>query len=201
MTTLDTKQELESLLPFYLNGSLDDIDKARIEKALAEDEDLRQELAFAKIMQKQIQQVPEQSPAEFGLKRLQRSLKQQQEKERLQLQSTEQTTSAKKGWQFIAIAASLMLFVQTVTTVQQQSDDYMAAGGGKTIQQGQIVSVTFSSTATELQIRQLLLENNAVIVDGPSALGIYHLALTSEFETSLQALQARSDLIESIQQD
>jgi anti-sigma-K factor RskA len=202
MTTLDNKQELEALLPFYLNGSLDESEKVRVERALAEDEDLRQELAFIEIMQQQIQQLPEQSPGEFGLKRLQRSLKQQQAQHQHQIGHAEkQLTPAKKGWQFLAIAASLILVLQTVTVVQKQ-DDYQAAGGNNVVQKhADTVSVTFTGNATEQQIRQLLLAHNIVIIDGPSAIGLYRLAITADPHTTMQALQARSDLIESIQQD
>ena len=200
MTTLDKKQELESLLPFYVNGSLDDVDKIRLEKALSEDEYLREELAFVEILQKQVQQQSEQSPGEFGLKRLQRSLKQHQQQQ-IEQQSSQQTTQGKKAWQFAAIAASLMLVFQTVTIVQQ-TDDYRAAGGDNSVQAyADTVNVVFVSNATEQQIRQLLLEHNIVIIDGPSALGIYRLALTVDPPLTLNALQMRSDLIESIQQD
>lgn len=200
MTELENKQELEALLPFYLNGTLDAADKARLESALAEDQQLREELAFAEILQKQIQQLPEQSPGEFGLKRLQRSLNQQQQQDAEQKRE-QHTAQSKKGWQFVAIAASLMLVLQTVTVVQK-SDDYRAASGNNTVQNyTDTVSVTFTSDATELQIRQLLLEHNIVIINGPSAIGLYRLALTTDPVTSLQALQARSDLVESIQQD
>ena len=199
MTTLDKQQELEALLPFYVNGSLDEADKTRVELALAENEDLRQELAFVEILQKQIQQQTEKSPGEFGLKRLQRSLKQQQLE--AEHKNKQQPSQSKKGWQFAAIAASLMLVFQTVTTVQQ-TDDYRAAGGDNSLQAyTDTVSVAFVSNATEQQIRQLLLEHSIVIIDGPSALGIYRLALTVNPQLTLEALQLRSDLIESIQQD
>jgi len=200
MTTLDKKQELESLLPFYVNGSLNDLDKIRLEKALSEDQHLREELAFVEILQKQVQQQSEQSPGEFGLKRLQRSLKQHQQQQTEQ-QNSQQTTHGKKGWQFAAIAASLMLVIQTVTIVQQ-TDDYRAAGGDNSVQTyADTVSVVFVSNVTVQQMRQLLLEHNIVIIDGPSALGVYRLALTVDPQLTLKALQMRSDLIESIQQD
>lgn len=200
MTTLDTQQELESLLPFYVNGSLDNADKARVEQALAADEALRQELAFIEALQKQVQDYPEQSPGEFGLKRLQRSIKHQQQ-QKTEHENEQRTKQSKKGWQFAAIAASLMLVFQTVTTVQQQ-DDYMAAGGDNAVQHyTDTISVTFVGSATEQQIRLLLIEYEVLIIDGPSALGVYRLAITSNPEQTIQALQTRTDLIESLQQD
>ncbi|MCG6883765.1 MAG: zf-HC2 domain-containing protein, partial [Silicimonas sp.] len=39
--TDDNRRRIEELLPFYLNGTLDDAERAEVEAALATDESLR----------------------------------------------------------------------------------------------------------------------------------------------------------------
>ena len=199
MTIIITAQECEFLLPYYLNGSLTKDEIKQVEQALAENETLRQELGFLQELHSQVQQQKQQnSPGELGLKRLQKRLKGQQAIDNnSQQQKTLSTT--KNRWQFAAMAACLMLVVQTINHIET-GDTYQAAGGTTITQyQGKIASVTFSPTATEQQIRTLFLETNVFIVDGPSALGIYRLAIVDGSDTTIKSLASRVDIIESIQ--
>lgn len=191
------EQEIELLLPFYINGTLDNDEKSRVELALAEDTSLQEELAFLQSLQTQVkQQEKEQSPGEFGLKRMQKMLKQEQAKDKV--------SQHKNGWQYAAMAACLVLVVQTVSHLETEVDTgSFAAAGGSVITQhtGKIVSVTFAPEVTEQQIRQLLLETHVFIVDGPSALGIYRLAVVDGSNATIKKLATHTDLIESIQEE
>lgn len=192
MSEIEKKQNIEFLLPFYLNETLQGEEKMAVEQALAEDESLRDELLFLQKLQGHLQQ-PSQSnsPGELGLKRLQRSIKQQ---------STPPEQSVNR-WRIATIAACLMLVVQTTNNISQ-TDTYQTAGGKAEIQyKGQLMSVTFAPDATEQSIRKLLMEANASIVDGPSALGIYYLLVPGNAEHSKNILKANSNVIESIQEE
>ncbi|MBL1321193.1 MAG: hypothetical protein COA63_009065 [Methylophaga sp.] len=201
MTNINTEQEIESLLPYYVNGSLTEDEIKRVERTLAENENLQQELVFLQKLQIQVQQQKQQnSPGEFGLKRLQRRLKEQQTIDN-NSQQQKILSSTKNRWQFAAMAACLMLVVQTVNNIET-GNTYQAAGGTAVTQyKGKIVSVTFSPAATEQQIRNLFLETNVFIVDGPSALGIYRLVIVDGSDTTIEKLASQADLIESIQEE
>ena len=56
------------------------------------------------------------------------------------------------------------------------------------------LQVVFTPDATEAEIRTLLFEAGATIVDGPSALGVYRLD-AEDPDAALEALQARADLV------
>lgn len=192
MSETEKRQHIELLLPFYLNNTLQGEEKILVEQMLAEDESLRDELLFLQKLKDHAQQpLQSDSPGELGLKRLQRSLAKQQ------TQPPEQTVNR---WRIAAIAACLMLVVQTASNISQTNTYQTAVGKAEIQYKGQLMSVTFTPDATEQSIRKLLLEANASIIDGPSALGIYYLLLPDNSKHSKDTLKANTDVVESIQE-
>ncbi len=200
MTTIDN-EHIQHLLPFYVNGTLSEDKRLLVEEALKSDEILRTEASFLRILQAQIKQRVEPSPGEFGLKRLQRSLKEQQDNS-VNTQANSHQPITHNYWRVATIAACLILVVQTTINTHTESDVYVAAGGeSSTVYKGKIISITFSPNATEEKIRNLLLENGLSIVHGPSTLGVYQLSITSDAKAVIRRLEAESHLIESVQED
>lgn len=76
-------------------------------------------------------------------------------------------------------------------------DVYQQAGEASS-SSSPLLLIAFSPQATEAEIRQLLLENQLTIVEGPSALGIYKLSAAREPEKLLRRLQ-QNQIIESAQ--
>jgi len=203
MSNNSKKEEIELLLPFYVNGSLNAIEKEMVEQALVDDLDLQQELIYLQTLHRQIQQQKhDNSPGELGLKRLQHALLAEQKTFTEGIEHSEQSSSINR-WRFAAIAACLMLIVQTVVDYEPGLNIYTAAGGKPTISQyqGQVISVTFAPNATEQAIRRLFLDANTSIVDGPSALGIYRLSVSGNLEQVIMLFTAHPELIESVQRD
>jgi len=194
MTQKNNINAIEQLLPFYLNGTLEDDEAKQVERALQHDTYLQQELSLLKNLQQRTKQrASSPSPGELGLKRLQRSIKTES--------SSRKQVPPTKAWQLTAIAASLLLVVQTATTLLP-SDDYQAAGGNVTQQTtGTLLSVTFAPDITEQTLRQLLLQYHIVIVDGPSALGVYQVVLPLDSNATLEQLRQHDAIFDSIQTD
>jgi hypothetical protein len=156
---------------------------------------LQQELDFLRTLQQQTQQqTMPTSPGKLGLKRLQRQIKQSDA-------STIQASQPTPGWKWTAIAASLLLVMQTSTNMLP-TDNYQAAGEQPNlIEQGTRLTVTFSPDVSEQQIRDLLIQHRITIINGPSALGVYQLLLKDKSVTTLQQLKNRHDIFDSIQSD
>jgi len=197
------KKEIEELLPFYVNGTLKGEELETVKNALAEDEALRDECAFLKSMRDEVQnQDLGASPGEFGLKRLQRDLVKERTAE---TQKIPQNDNVKSGiWRIATIAACIMLLVQTayVVPLWQENNDLVAASGGNVAHiRGPVLSVTFVPEAQEENIRELLLAVDARIVDGPSALGVYKLAVPKDPEAVISKLRAHKNLVETVQRD
>ncbi len=198
-------KEIEELLPFYVNGTLQDAERLQVEEALKGNADLQEEVSLLKRLRAEMQEIDvETSPGELGLKRLQKSLIAEQE------QSIEAPTSANDnvmgwGWKAAAVAACMLLAIQTFVFAPSLTDDnadLTAAGGGTiSVPHGVLYSVTFSPDAKEEDMRALLLSVGARIVDGPSAIGVYRLSAPGKSDEILKKFQARRNLIDTIQLD
>ena len=199
---MSTKEEIQELLPFYVNGSLSAEEKTLVESYLKEDPSLQSEVDFIKALGSAIKDIPqEQSPGEFGLKRLQRDIK----KEKAQTSATVKTVSKPISlWRNMAIAAGLALILQTAYMVNDKTGGgkLIPAGGENTISiSGPVLTVTFVPTATEESIRNLLVEHDLRIIDGPSALGIYRLTTDGDITKAINALKNNKDKVESVQKE
>ncbi|MFD2206529.1 hypothetical protein [Kiloniella antarctica] len=199
-------RNIEELLPFYVNGSLEGEDLEIVKKALSEDKTLQDECIFLQGLREEVyNQGVENSPGEFGLKRLQRDISREKvAKTKFVPKNNTVVTFGTRGWRLAAIAACIVLLFQTVYVLPQwQNDDDLIAASGGSIHQarGPVVSITFVPEAQEENIRELLLAVDARIVDGPSALGVYKLVLTKDPETIISKLLAHKNLVETVQRE
>lgn len=166
------KQEINEALPWYANDSLSAEERAEIEQALENNTELQQETEFLNKLRNTIQKNQIQSPGEFGLQKLKRSIK-----------TEEKPTSDK--WRVFTIAASIMLVVQVgiMTTLIQQEQTYVPLSG---VEPGKnIIQVQFNEQAKEIDIRNTLLQFNAEIIEGPSKQGIYRIRLDQTDESNI----------------
>lgn len=181
-----THDEIELLLPFYINGTLSDEEKAMVEAALQANPALKEELQFLQNLQSQLKDKTddEHSPGKMGLKRLQKTIKQQQK------------GNAARRWRYTAIAASLLLAAQTSLIVLTSGPDIYTQAGSQ--QPAGLIMVTFAPDTTESQLREFLLNNHLLIVEGPSALGIYKLTAQGDLSLTLKNLN-QATIVESAQ--
>jgi anti-sigma factor RsiW len=181
------REEVAGLLVFLANGTLDAAERERVEAAVAADPDLQAELAVLRQIRERMQDEPlPQSPGEFGHARLMRDIAREPK-----------PSGSNRLWQGVAAAALALLVVQTV--LMQTGNDVRLAGGGVEAQDGPVLTVAFSGTATEADIRALLIDLDLTIVSGPSALGLYRLAAKDEAAraAALARLAAATGVVES----
>ncbi|MEH6633030.1 MAG: hypothetical protein V7776_19605 [Halopseudomonas aestusnigri] len=199
-------KNIEELLPFYVNGSLEGDELKAVKKAISEDKALQDECTFLQSLIDEVHnQGIENSPGEFGLKRLQRDLSKAKIGEAKAVPKNDNiVTFGTSRWRIAAIAACVVLLVQSVYVLPQwqNNDDLIAASGGNITQvRGPIISITFVPEAQEENIRELLLAVDARIVDGPSALGVYKLSVSKNPETVISKLLAHKNLVETVQRE
>lgn len=191
--TANDRIEIETLLPFYANRTLDADERRRVDTALSADENLRAEAsALERIRQTLQAEQTDHSPGEFGLARLMRDI------EREKTQSTP-VRNYRSLMAASVVAAAVAL--GGLIYVQQGEDTYRQASGGDA--QSQRLTVAFRQDATERDISGLLIEYGLEIVEGPSAIGLYRLdpGANGDIEALLSELDARSDVIESIEME
>jgi anti-sigma factor RsiW len=187
------RREIEKLLPFFVNGSLDDDEVALVEQALERDESLRAERAFLEGLREAVRGGSEAASAgEIGLARLRRSVR-----------AEKRRTFAARAWRpALAVAAAAVLMLQTVALLERPDEAAHLAGGARADLQ-----VAFAPDASADQIERLLREAGASIVGGPGAAGIYRLELDNEpaseeeWDRALEPFESRPDLVAHVARD
>ncbi len=176
--TPETRQEIEELLPFYANGTLDGDERAKVETALAEEADLRAELEVLVALRETMQAEEMQSPGELGLARLMRDLDREAQPAIAPAGADNVVPLRRlRVWQ-IAAAVVLALGVAQSAYLIQSGDNAPAfeLASGEEMPLPAAFTVGFAPDATEAEIRAVLTEAQLQIVAGPSTLGLYDLA-------------------------
>jgi len=191
----DSRQELEALLPFYVNGTLASEERARLEAALREDAKLRDQARTLEELRTTMHDTDYgQSPGEFGLARLMRDI------DRAEAASTSVGTARRHAllpWGLAVAASAALLAVSLGWVGTDQTAPYLQASGDA---DGSYLTVAFQPDASQSEVSNLLLEQGLVIVDGPSALGLYRLAPGDgrDIEALAADLRAQDELVESV---
>ena len=191
-------EALDLLLPWYVNGTLDDAERRRVEDYLARSSHARDEVALLRQLRQQVkEEAIEASPGELGLQRLKRQIKQDAQQPGDTDRMAGRTVTVSSFWRPLAVAACLALVIQAAVMIGLtggfDSDVEIASGDAGVLQ------VTFAPDATEQQIRDVLQSAGASIADGPNALGVYRLRLVdaggTTVEEALATLRASGDVV------
>jgi anti-sigma factor RsiW len=187
-----SRQEVEDMLPFWVNGTLDPAEKAQVDAALACDAELRAQSDALGRLRTTIQNTPEQaSPGAFGLARLQRAIDREARQNRQEWRPKMAVAAVAA---LVAAVGAFFLWPASGPT----GDTYQQAAGE--IANGQL-RVTFRPEATEAAMAGLLQQYGLVIVDGPSALGTYQLDLREDgaLPQIVSALRAETGVIDTVE--
>ena len=183
---MSSRDELEALLPFYLNGTLDEVDLAAIEEWLATDPEAVAALEAAELEFAGTAEANEaiRPPAE-ALARFSAAL----DAEAGQTAAVDVPSILARFWAgFWAIPASVawataaaavaLVLVQTVLGPGSSPEPIEVAGSG----QGDMpfVLVTFKPEAKLADISAFLAEQGASILSGPAPGGIYKIGIPAE---------------------
>jgi anti-sigma factor RsiW len=178
-------QHPTELLPWLANGTLQGAERDAVQRHVDECAECQTELNLLLNLRTTLQSegLPE-GGGELGLQRLLR-------------QVGRAPKPASRWWLPAALAASLVIGVQTVMLLQRAPDESLYAPmSGPATGEGQL-QVEFMPDAREEDLRELLRTSGVRIVDGPSAVGIYRLAVEPGIEPGkvVRSLRAHSDLI------
>ncbi len=175
----------EKILPWYVNNTLTDEERRKVEEHLKECERCRSEVKYLKALRSQVKTTSAVTVyGKLGLKRLLRDIKKEAQPSR---------RFAFPRWQpALAIAASLIIMLQSVILYNywQQSEAITTLSGH--VHGGVVLQVSFAPDANEAKIRKVLQSVEGSIIDGPGAIGIYRirLDLTTEKKERINELIA-----------
>ncbi|VAW00072.1 hypothetical protein MNBD_ALPHA07-1927 [hydrothermal vent metagenome] len=188
------RDELEALMVFLANETLEGQEREAVEAAVAADPQLTVELEALRSIRAEMQAEPAQSTSsEFALARLMRDIGREGAQQALAVQHKSNI------WKIAAVIAMGLFAVQSAYVVMAPDEIIDLAGGSGIDAGGPTLIVAFSEDAPEGDIRRLLLQLDLTIIGGPSALGLYTLAASDDASraTALTQLNANSDLVDS----
>ncbi|SFR33027.1 hypothetical protein SAMN04488005_0420 [Yoonia tamlensis] len=184
-----SSQDAVLLLPFLANGTLEGEELAQVQAAVDQDPALAAELAALENMRATMQaDDTAYSPGELGLARLMRDI---------DAPHQQSTAPRARIWQ---IAAAILLAVAVGQTVLLTQTDPSGQGYELAGDTGAQFTITVHPDTAESDLRALLLAAEVEIVSGPSALGLYGLALLegADAQAARARLQAASGIIASL---
>ncbi len=165
-------EEITNLLPWYVNGTLSEAERSEVEALLERSNTARKELEFFQELSKQVKEEPVGKVSELGWRRLQRDI---------------QTLSrdAASGWwkRGLAVAATLILALQIGILVERPDtrvDTRLLGQGAATSPlQGTHwrLQIEFHKESDWREISDLIYRLRGTIIDGPSAIGLLHVAI------------------------
>jgi hypothetical protein len=198
----DRHQETIELLPWYVTGRIEPIDRVKVEAHLADCAECRGELAIERRLHGEVAQLP--LDAGLGFAELRRRLAltppipARRPARALDAVRRAAARPGRKGWAIAAQAAAVLLVVGiAIPSFQQrpqpaQPAQYQTLGSAPTHPAGNLL-VMFRPETSEQQLRTLITQSGARVVDGPTETGAYMLLVpAAQRETVLARLRAQS---------
>ena len=204
------KQRFDDLIVWYVNGTLDPDERRWVEDYMQANPASRQELAWHDQLKKANGIEDLHVPRDVGLDKLLRQVNGEGGKPQLSfMQRMTQvfaSLSARPAYAFTALvllaqAVGLGVLVKEVNDRDRVISDFSqirAIPSHPSAVDTPTVNVTFKSSATEQQIRLLLVSIQANIVAGPRQLGDYTIAVQSEGIEEARTTLRKSPIVEFV---
>ena len=208
------KSRFDELLPFYVNASLSDADRAWVDAYLREHPAAAAELNWTQSLQTQLREDLPAVSAEVGLERTLRRIRSEDTApQRARRAAAPSTFERLRNW-FSSLVPQPMLrpafagalavvALQTVVIVQMATDpvdesSQIRAIPGSVIDSGPYLKVNFKGDAREADIRMLLVEVHGSLAAGPGQLGDYYVRIPAEQLASGTGKVKASAIVDSV---
>ena len=155
----------ERLLPWFVNGTLDESELDFVNGHLIHCADCRHAVVLEMELARRISAPTATLTPDF-------------ESLRSRLGGARRRRLRVHGWLTGATAAAAALLVGTVLyTVPLREAEYQGLTSAPAIDSGPLVQIVFAPLTSERELRTLLLEGGSQVVDGPSPRGVYRISL------------------------
>jgi hypothetical protein len=211
-----TKKRFSEMLPWYVNGTLEDESRQWFEAQLTANPELRSELSWTQSLQQRIcESIPEVSP-ELGLDKLMARIRH----ERTAISATRAPVAAEKvslmdriagffaGFRLtpafaaaaaiVAVQAGVIgMLVNEQAALESEFATYRSTGEGH-IATGPVLEVVFKADARERELRELLVRIGGTLAGGPGQLGTYLIYVPAEHLDEAQRVLAADAAVEAV---
>lgn len=186
--------ETTALLPWFLNGTLDDLEHGRVERHVFECVVCRREAERELAVRDAVFAVAPDAPWRPSLARVESRIDAVEKRGRAHPggRTFRESWRSMAPWAQVAIAAQVLLVCLLAAGWYRASDQpaYRTLGAAPSAVTGDTIIVIFEPAATERDIRQLLLVERARLAAGPSPDGAYTLEVKgSEADVVLARLK------------
>jgi hypothetical protein len=184
------------LLPWFVNGTLEGDELAFVQRHVGRCGRCQREVEWLRSLHAACVASETSDAAAPALRRLRSGLEEPAPQRSHRAASLGQVWGAARPWSRWAVAASLAVIVAAgvgLLSVPEGPALYrtLSAGNAKPVASGSIV-VVFDPTTTEADLRRILRQVGARIVDGPSEANAYVLEVPAQRkDQALQALRAQ----------
>jgi hypothetical protein len=170
--------EADRLLPWYINGTLEEDERVQLEQHLAECAQCQREAAWLRMLQEDFAEQAQQDDASP-----QRRHPRHHAATRSGARPAGLTRKRRERWlAWLAAMQAVAILALGVIMFRAQHAPYrtLSAPGGK----GALLVVAFDPRTTEAQMRELMRSDDARIVGGPTESGVYILRVADEREAA-----------------
>ena len=165
----------ELLLPWFVNGTLDESELDLVNTHLEHCADCRRAVELEMDLAQKISAPIETPGPNF-------------EVVRVQLRGVRQHRRQARRWRAGAAAtASILILVASLFLLVPEQDEYQGLTSTPGSAAGPIVQLVFAPQTTERELRTLLLESGGQVIDGPSPRGVYRISLPTEADAMATA--------------
>jgi len=185
------KSRFDELLPFYVNGTLDDNDRAWVDEYLREHPKSAAELQWYRTLQDTMQRDAPAVSAEVGLDKVMARIRGERAPARAAAKPIEPSFGERvRGWLAAlapqpllrpALAGALaVVVVQGIVIANLATPDNsteMRTVKPTVVDPGPFLKVNFKADAREADIRMLLVEINGSLAGGPGQLGDWYVRI------------------------
>jgi hypothetical protein len=197
MTDKSKRYEIEALLPFYVNGTLEGEELIAVQAAIEANPDLTQQVkALGHIRERMQAEDVGVSPSDMGFARLSQAIA---------VPVPANTSFAPTWWRtgMIAACAALVAFGAALQLPRSTGPAPLhepVYEQASTAQDAPRLQIAFLPQVSMEEVGGMLKELNLSIVAGPSALGFYELAGQNEaaLTKALSVLEARIDQVDYV---
>ncbi|MFC3652918.1 zf-HC2 domain-containing protein [Dyella humi] len=178
--------EADRLLPWYVNGTLEDDARSQVEQHLVECTQCQREVAWLRTLQEEFAEQADKDDVSPRMRRLHRRM--ESRRRRAPAASVWRHRERQLAW-LAALQAVIILALGGVL-LRQQHVDYrtLSAPGSK----GALLVVMFDPHTRESQLRELVRASGARIAGGPTDEGAYVLRVADTHEAAARKLLLNS---------
>lgn len=207
------KAKFDELLPFYVNGTLNEADRAWVDDYLRQHPGAAAELHWYESLQTKLREDLPPVSSEIGLERAMRRIRSEGPAPALPRRAAGPSLVDRLRDFFASITPQAVLrpvlagalavvALQAVVIVQMASEDdasqLRAIAPGSVVEKGPYVKLNFKPDAREADIRLLLVEVHGSLAAGPGQLGDYYVRIPESQLAAVTDKLQRSAIVDAV---